>query len=359
MSFAVKVKKSIIIVSVLIGTVAVFICSDTLRAGVKSALSLCAGSVIPSLFLFTAITLFIAKSYVGRTLGKALSLIFKPTLGLNAEEATVFLLSAVAGYPVGAKLLDSLYCDGKISRAHAFKMLTFSVNAGPAFIVTAVGGGILISEGDGWRLLIIHLAATLILGIVMRFVPENRLGSKGATKKLATASDDESNLINIFVLSVAEAGQTMLSICIFVVFFGTLGSALATAPFHYSRAAGAVVEVTAGLHSFTRQDLPKIAFLLGFGGISVIFQVLSTAKTIRPPLWLIFSSRILHGVISALITVFAEKVFPRSLTTGVFNVQPQAPVFYQTPLAGLSLIFLFIITAAFFQNTKDGILNRR
>ena len=97
-----------------------------------------------------------------------------------------------------------------------------------------------------------------------------------------------------------------------------------------------------------------IASLVVVGGISVIFQVLSTAKSIRPPIWLIVLSRFAHGIISALLTVFAENLWPRSLSTGFYNVQPQGPIFYQTPLAGLSLIFLFVVLVAFCRKTKSS-----
>lgn len=355
MSVVLKLKKVTVVFLSIIGTVTVILCSDTLKQGVKTALSLCSGSVIPSLFLFTALALFIAKSYVSETLGKVFSILFRPILGLSAKESTAFLLSCLAGYPVGAKLLDSLYRDGKITRPKALKMLTFSVNAGPAFIVTAVGGVILKSTSDGLRLTLIHFTATLILGILVNILPDFKPKSQPTQhKKPVTKNSDEPNLIDLFVLSVAEAGQTMLNICTFIVFFGAVGYFLATSPIGYAEKLSAVIEVTSGLFNFTRTELPEISFFLGFGGISVIFQVLSTAKSIRPPIWLIVLSRFAHGIISAFLTVLAENLWPRSLSTGFYNVQPQGPIFYQTPLAGLSLIFLFVVLVAFCRKTKSS-----
>ena len=283
MSVVLKLKKVTVVFLAIIGTVTVILCSDTLKQGVKTALSLCSGSVIPSLFLFTALALFIAKSYVSETLGKVFSILFRPILGLSAKESTAFLLSCLAGYPVGAKLLDSLYRDGKITRPKALKMLTFSVNAGPAFIVTAVGGVILKSTSDGLRLTLIHFTATLILGILVNILPDFKPKNQPTQhKKPVTKNSDEPNLIDLFVLSVAEAGQTMLNICIFIVFFGAVGYFLATSPIGYAEKLSAVIEVTSGLFNFTRTELPEISFFLGFGGISVIFQVLSTAKINSP-----------------------------------------------------------------------------
>ena len=125
-NFTLKLKKAILTVTVVTMTVAVLLFSTEIRQGVVRGLSLSAQSVIPSLFIFTAMSLFIIKSGLGQILGRLICPVTRPLLDLSADQSAVFLISMVAGYPVGAKLLNSLYLDGKISRGKALKMLNFS-----------------------------------------------------------------------------------------------------------------------------------------------------------------------------------------------------------------------------------------
>lgn len=349
----VKLKKAAVAAAAVGAIAAVLLFSNDLRQGVKVGLSLCVQTVIPSLFLFTAAALFITRSGIALSFGRLISPITRFLFGLKGEKATVMLMSAVAGYPVGAKLVDSLYTEGRISHADALKMLTFCVNAGPAFIVTAVGESVLGSRNDGWRLLAAHLAATCIIAAAVRFIPDcvfSRQDRKGSSDE---KSQNSTAISDIFVTSVAEAGSTMLNVCFFVVFFAGVSGGMSAFGAKWATYTGKFLEVTNGISDCTRGQLTIVAFLLGFGGLSVMFQVLSAAKNCRLPFWLLLCSRLLHGALSAGIIAIAEIIFPRTLETGSFNTGATTAAMGSDPAGAIALMLLCAVLLVFVQRSLN------
>ena len=342
-------KKGFLAAVGVLAAVGITVGSQAVREGVKTGLLLCADKVLPSLFLFTAVALFIAYSGAADTIGKAVSPITKALFGLDGQCATVWLLSTVSGYPVGARLINSLYENGTVTRAKALKMLSFSVNAGPAFIVTAVGSAMLGSTSDGVRLLTAHLLATLILTATVRFLPD-RWFSPPHRQPKSLKKDPCPAVSDAFVKAVGDAATTMLTVSAFVVVFSALSGLFFYLPQSVSRVATMLSEVTVGLTHCTRKDLSLAAFLLGFGGISVIFQVTAAAHCLRPPMWLTFLSRLAHGALSAGLIAIAEVIFPRSVTTGSFGTTAAV---HTSPLAAASLVVLCLVLLSFIHNSSN------
>lgn len=346
-----RLKTVVLTVSAVLSAVAVLVLSSNVQVGIKKGLMLCANNVIPSLFLFTAVGLFISYSGAVSALGRIISPITGVLFGLTGDTATVLLLSLVSGYPVGARLLDSLYKDNKITRPKALKMLTFSVNAGPSFIVTAVGLCMLKSTAVGIRLLVTHVTATAIIAILVRLLPDRTFGNEipsysGRVPASRTLSD-------AFVSSVSDAGTTMLNICAFVVFFSAVGEImLTTIPTNRPEIIG-FLEVTVGLTHCTVKQLPLIAFMLGFGGFSVIFQVMFAAKAIAPKMGLIMVSRTVHGILSAFIMILLNTLFPISIETGTFSTAT-ATVSNNSLPAAVSLLILCATVLMFWEKNRKS-----
>ena len=335
-----------------LSAVGILVLSDGVRRGVIRGIKLCETSVVPSLFLFTAITLFLSYSGGCRMLGRVISPVTKPLLGLQGVCSSVFLTSLISGYPVGAKVLSLEYKKGAIDRSNALKMLTFSVNAGPSFIVTAVGLGVLGSTADGWRLYVAHVLASVILASVVQFLPGGWFDPSSRQGWLPTTDAKTQPHIpkttptvgEAFVLSVNDAAKTMLTVAAFVVFFAGVGGMVEILPF--GRYAKEILEVTVGVQGCSRGQLSKVAFLLGFGGISVIFQVVSAAKDLKPLLCTVVLSRLLHGTLSAGLIFLFEVISPRTLSTGAFQITKTAAL-HTNPIASASLLLLCVVLICF------------
>ena len=182
--------------------------------GAVKGLLLSGRVIIPSLFPFTACVLFIMKSG-GLSLLDFANPFTKRVFRLSPLQFSLMLLSFKGGYPVGAKRLNEAVKTGKISKENAGIMLNYCVNAGPAFIVLAVGGGILGSKKIGYILLLAHIISSLILSLVFgHFIKNDNTDSENTAESFSPADN--------FVVSVCEAASAIFSVCAYVILFSTV-----------------------------------------------------------------------------------------------------------------------------------------
>ena len=98
--------------------------NDTAEA-VRTALSLCAKTVIPSLFPFMVISELIASLGIARWAGKIFSKPFHALFGINGSGASALILGILCGFPIGAKCAVSLYGSGQLSKEQTERLLCF------------------------------------------------------------------------------------------------------------------------------------------------------------------------------------------------------------------------------------------
>ncbi len=298
---------------------AVLMFSPFVRRGIANGIDVCITTVIPSLFLFSCVSCFAVKSGICYNIGKAFDKFSKPLFNLSGEEFAVFLFSCVSGYPVGASLVTELYKSGRISQNKAVLMTNFCVAAGPAFILVAVGEISLGSRSDGQRLLAAHVISSVLLAII--FGVYSRFSKTDTDKSIGLKpfSLTPQSTTALFVDSVTEASKNIFKICGFIVAFGGIGGMvsadnLPVSPF-FANLVRALLEVTVGIDLFGRGRLALLAFLLGFGGISVHFQVLSVTRALKIKYFPFVCTRLVHGVCSAFVIAAFEKILPRSIDT--------------------------------------------
>lgn len=347
-NMAVRLKSIFIGLAAIVVAFFLFWFSEGVREGVRNGIALCLETVIPSLFLFTALTIFSLKSGLIAALGKILDPFSRLCFDLSGEQFSVMLASFVSGYPVGARLISELYKSNRVSEKKARKMLDFCVCAGPGFIVLAVGEGSLFSRADGYRLLIAHLLSAVLMAFLGRFV--NKSNTENAPKQqLVTPAP----LSLTFTESVCDAARTMLSVSAFVVAFSGLGgiaSSLQATPI-ITKTIKAALEVTVGIGLFGRKQLPIIAFLLGFGGISVHFQVLSSVRELHYPYYRLLLSRAVHGALSFGMIILMELISPRVIDTAL--VDPSVtPKVHGSPAATIVLLCLGIVLIFYCSDAK-------
>ncbi|MCI8360807.1 MAG: hypothetical protein HFE86_05655 [Clostridiales bacterium] len=329
-------------------------------AGASAGLSLCGRVVVPSLFPFMIAALFISKSglaeWMGRPLGPAVSRLFK----LPAAAAGPLLLSFIAGYPVGARLTRGLYEAGRINEKQANTLLCFTVNAGPAFIVTAAGMGMLHSSAAGWLLLAAHVLAALLVGLLAgrwdgrraapRNEPRNRRGAQTREPSGQPKGAARPGLAAAFVEAVSDASLSMLQICGWVTLFSVILAMLLHSglPAPLVTLLGGLAEVTTGAAAVAPAgNLPLLAALLGWAGLSVQFQSLSSLGSLRPRYGRFFAARALHGLLSALLVRLLLTVFPIVLPASAdLPLRPAASgLSFAATLGFLLLLVVFLCFA--------------
>lgn len=268
--------------------------------GAVSGLILCGNVIIPSLFPFTVCVIFILKTEILNSISFLNKFSLK-VFGLNYKLFSVFLLSMLGGYPIGAKILN----EPKY-KTNACVMINYCVNAGPAFIILAVGNGMLGSQKIGFVLFISHILTSIILACFYK---------KEIKTDIYENKNPKFNIIDNFVLSVSESACTVFNICSFVILFSTIINYINfySEKFSFIKYFVYFLEITNAVSQ--TKNILLVSFLLGFGGICVWLQVLSLGRNIKINITKFVISRIFHGLISSSITMIILKIFNISVTT--------------------------------------------
>ena len=259
---------------------------------VRDGLALCAGSVIPALFPFLAVSGLLTALDAGASpaLGPLARL-----LGCSRAGARAFLLGLTGSYPVGARTVAQLYRRGGISRREACRLLLFSNNCGPAFILGVAGLGCFGSLRAGVLLWGVHILAALVIALALprrAAEPPERPGSVPARPPLVPA----------LIAAVRDAAGTMVYICGFVVFFLVLRVMGRVTGLSHPVLSGAV-ELTQGILALphTRRGFVWAAGLLGWGGLSVHGQSAAVLSGTDLPMGPYLAAKAAHAAVSVLL----------------------------------------------------------
>lgn len=320
------------------------VCTD----GAAKGLLLAGRVIIPSLFPFTACVLFIMKTGGLDLLGFAAPFT-KKVFHISPELFSVMLLSFIGGYPVGAKLLNEAVKSGRLSKKKAGIMLNYCVNAGPAFVILAVGGGILGSKETGSILLAAHITASLILSVFFGFFIKREDTFKGKATENSSSADN-------FVSAVSDAASAVFSVCAYVVFFSTVNEYVnyAAQKIPLLKYVSPLLEVTNAVTHM--RNIIIISFLLGFAGISIWCQILSVGKLIKINFAVFVLSRIAHGVISALICAPLLKVTGTAVNASALIKYAPSCNGAALSLSMLSMVIVLLISL-FTKKRTGNILN--
>ena len=314
--------------------------------GAISGIMLCGNVIIPSLFPFCAIALFAFKSGVTGFLSRLLDGVSRKLFHQSGEQFCVFLMSFLAGYPVGIRLINELAEQKKITSEQAKRMGLYCVNAGPAFILVAVGEGILHDRALGIILFLGNLIATVLLAIITEF---------SSKPPIYVKNELEANIGDSFVESVAQAATSVFGICAWVILFSALLSALKCkfipnfiyAPISYA------CEVTNGV-IFARRNLLMVAAILSFGGFSVHCQFYSIGKKNAPPYLKFLLFRAFHAALSAAFVYLLLMLSGKTVTTFSNGVEPirQNISFTVAGAISLMLMSIFLISSTQYEKKK-------
>ena len=279
--------------------------------GAKNGVGYSLNILIPSLYPFMVLSVFVVRSGLSEKIGGAMRRPTRALFRLPGGAAASLLMSVVGGYPAGARSAAALYEAGVVSRAEARRMLCFCVSAGPPFVVTAVGVGFLRSAPAGAILLASQLAAFFAMGVLCGvFAPREAAGKPRAKK------GGDAGPARAFIASAADAADATLTMCCFVVLFAVLMSLLrlfVKDPV-LSAVLSSLLEVTGGCADLARLGVPLwvFAFALGWGGLCVHFQVLACTAGIGVPRGRFELCRLLQGVLAAAACRGLCLLFPQS-----------------------------------------------
>lgn len=336
-----KIKELLSLLGVITLICLALIFPKQVSSGASRGLSLCAGVIIPSLFLFIFISDFTITSGVYKSFERA-GFISRVLFRLPPCALPVIILGLTCGFPIGAKMTAQLYAAGEISENQAQRMLMFCVGAGAPFVISAVGCAMLGSLACGVIIFISLVLSPLIIGFITRFFDENPNNPR--IKK----TQYEINLSQAFVASASNAVQTMFSICTFVIIFTCLGSLIEiiNPPEKAADFIKALSEVTTGCAAVCKKyPVPVTAGVLGWSGLCVHCQIMQYIKKCGMRLWAFWSGRAANAVISAVICqILIAIINPSVQTVSYARQMPEAISFLCMPAtAGLIIMGAMLI----------------
>ena len=264
---------------------------------IMSSLSLAVRRVVPSLFVFSALAALFARIGLFTRAGR-LGRLF----GLSPACTAVALCGLLCGFPTSAVCAHALWGSGEADAGEMRAVLPFCSNAGMAFVVGAVGNGMLGSRRAGYMLFLIQTVLSIVFILLF-------CRSKSTAAVLPVRAKKES-LSHALVASVSAAGGAMLAVCAFIAFFGAAADMICLVFPSVPPLLRAVIcsffEISRGCAEFSgAAELSPllryvgVAFALGFSGVSVACQISERAGEISLSILPYLAKKLIFGLAMA------------------------------------------------------------
>ena len=284
---------------------------------------------LPFLIGVNVLMAFGAVKYFGLFLSPVMKTVFR----LPGSGGFAFIMGIISGYPIGAKIVCEMRTKGELGRRDAQRLLGFSNNAGPLFILGAVGAGMFSSPAFGYLLLIGHYAGAIILGLTLRIFAKNTgahcaplqttMGIHYAPSQTPVGAHSvrPPSLGQALASAVKNAMETMLIIGGFIILFSVISALLnqlSVISYQLSVPIAGVIEMTGGLGLLgdappTQAGAALAAAILGFGGLSILFQALSFIGKTDLSGGLYVLCKIAHAAIAAIVSFLLFPLFAHTI----------------------------------------------
>ena len=285
----------VIIFSFLLST----IFPDRINTFVKEGVYLCGNVIIASVFPFLILTDVIVAFARFENI-KPLRKLCTRLFNVNEYAITALMCGLLCGFPIGVKVSADLYKSGCISKDECERLIGFSNNTGPAFLISGIGFGMRGCVVDGVVLYVSMLISSIFAGIIVS------IGRKPSSARGIAPSIEYS-----FSKSVSSSALNTINICAYIVLFSVITGIITTLtgsgplkclilPFlEVSNAARTIATSMANTKSL---GLILTSFAVSFSGLSVHLQAKSFLKDTDVSMRTYYSTKLLQGLISAAIT---------------------------------------------------------
>ena len=251
-------------------------------------------SLVPMYFLSN---LLISYPYISKTLFPILD---KALHFENERSCSLFLLSIITGNPTSSILVIDSVEKKQISIEEGNRLLRCTVISSPLFVISMIGQ-------YGFIVYIIEIFVSLLF-YYRRNVNKTYLKNNLSNQSLFEVLDNAPYIMLSILSSMIFVG--LLSICIYKLLqFINIDNNYVANYFID------LFELTTGLDNITRYSINNdiklllSTFLLSFGGIAIIFQILNEMKKTSLSKTSLILSRICHGIITCLISFLFIKFF--------------------------------------------------
>ncbi len=333
------IRKAILPALFILFTVFLVIFSKENFTATKNGLALWFNSVVPSLLPFFIATELLSHTSIISSIGNFLDCFMKPIFNVPGIGAYALIMGIISGYPIGAKIVTEFRNNNLCTKAECERLLAFTNNSGPLFIIATVGISLFGNVEIGILLFLAHFLGSISVGLLFRFwkMKDVETLPVSSYRKNSINSVTFSNLGEVLTNSILNSIHSVVLIGGFVVLFSVIINILNNIGFFYyfsyllspilnefglsnsfsTAILSGIIEVTNGINLISQIPMKAIStnliitsFLLGFGGISIFLQVLSITSKSDLSIKAYFIGKLLHGTISAVLTYVFIKFFP-------------------------------------------------
>lgn len=381
----ISVKNNVLPILCFIFLLCLVIFPETSVNGAVKGINLWLNTVFPSLFPFFVASEILYGTGIIRMIGAFLEPVMRPLFNVPGSGSFALAMGITSGYPVGARITSSLRTSGLLSRHEAERLLAFTNNSGPLFIIGAVSTGMFKLPAIGVFMWACHVAACITVGIIFRFAYHKKNRSTFGPDKKKTLpftqpkKEKPSNPGKLIGDAVGNSINLVLMIGGFIILFSviidilmktgliSILSSIIAYPFEFigvdentiKALISGFFEITTGTNMAANGNMPLImrlaaaSAIIGWAGISVHLQVSSVIKetdiSIKPYLF----GKLLQGTIAAIYTVIGYQIMEGKISEYVqaFAFAKSTPAGWYVSLADsirlLGLSFLTILILIF------------
>lgn len=353
----------------------------------KSGIDIWVNILIPSLLPFIIGANLIVSLKVVDILGAIINPITQFIFNVSGKSALVFAISAVSGYPVGARLASDLRLKNDISKYEGQRLISFCSTSGPLFIIGAVAVGMLSNSYLGYLMLLCHYLGAITVGLIFRSYGHEKSNKKNNSIikniQIFLRDDDQEGFFISFGNAVISGVNTLLAVGGFVIIFSVvfkiltlfniidfisyifcfLFSSIGLSKEICSAFISGLFEITIGCNNITNitgvSEVIKASlcsFIIGFSGLSILAQCCSfIAKTDINTNIYIFN-KFLHGFFAGIYTFLLYPIIKNYLPVSnfsyvyntIYNNTFMNQYFYNFKIFLLITVIIYIIFNLYF-----------
>lgn len=127
-------------------------------------------NVLPALLPFFIVSEFMIRLGIPKCLSIWLEPVMQPLFKLSGASALAVVMGFVSGTPTAAGIVSVLYNEKLCTKNEAERLLAFTNNSGPLYILSAVATGIFQNPSVGIILFLSHYPINFIIGIILGVV---------------------------------------------------------------------------------------------------------------------------------------------------------------------------------------------
>ncbi|WP_066639330.1 sporulation integral membrane protein YlbJ [Desulfolucanica intricata] len=352
--------------------------------------------VFPSLLPFFIASELLMTFGVVHFMGILLEPVMRPIFNVPGAGSFVLAIGFTSGFPIGAMVTAKLRKQKLCTRVEAERLICYTNNSSPLFMLVAVSVGMLHNPELGIIIAGAHYLASITLGIFLRYyarkdkeivtgsISHGNLLKRAFQQMLLIQRQEKRPLGEILGNAVKNSVTNLLSIGGFIILFAviirlltsagviqTLGQLignvllpLGLSPELTNSLSSGFIEMTIGTKLACEASAPllekviAVAMILGWGGLSVHAQVASmlvgTDIRMRP----FFLSRLAHAILAATYTyIFLGPCYNTvsALSQPVFSTfgrqittSPAANIIFFLLIFIMSITFIAVLIVSFY-----------